>query len=180
MKRWGFLTGALLGAIAVWAFYALTTETDDDRLATVLMDHCVPYVQTGADPFTDLGRAPGVFDNLDLRDSIAGGGARLLYDNRFTAQWGEVTAGARTSRICEISPTPGEPDAAFAVYPDGFIDRYATLLGLTADVVDLGDGPSSVGFYTDPDRPNDGFRVVMIASPGLVANTVVMDDAPAN
>ncbi|WP_375279993.1 hypothetical protein [Pseudooctadecabacter sp.] len=176
MKRWGFLTGALLAAIGVWAFYALTGVSDDDRLASVLTDHCVPYVQTGDAPFSDMGRTPGVFDDVPLRDAVSDGGARLIYDGRFSAQWGTIDGVGRASRICEISPIYTERRTpAFEVRADGFTARYADLLGLVAE---QNTAPNIAGWYEDPTQQDRGLRVVMIAGDGIVSNVVVMDDLP--
>lgn len=179
MKRWGFLTGATLAAIGVWIFYALTTVTDDDRLTEALRDHCLPYVTDGTAPFTDLGRAPGVYDNLDLRDSTTDGGARLIYDNRFTAQWGIVTGAERTSRICEVRPIHGQGASPFfAVDSTGFVARYTDVLGLVPEDDSLTTGPRTFGWYDTPGTLDRGLRVVMVAAPGQVSSVVVLNDLP--
>lgn len=176
MKRWGFLTGAAVAAIGVWAFYALTGVSDDDRLAAVLTDHCLPYVQTGDAPFADMGRTPGVFDDVPLREAVSDGGARLIYDGRFTAQWGIIDSAGRASRICEITPVYTERRTpAFVVRPDGFTSRYADLLGLSGAPQTA---PNIAAWYEDPTQQDRGLRVVMIAGDGVVSNVVVMDDLP--
>lgn len=179
MKRLGFLTGAGVAAIGVWAFYALTEVTDDDRLAEILSDHCLPYVTANTTPFTDLGRSPGVYDAVELRDDVTDGGARLLYNNRFVAQWGVFDG----LRFCKVDPTYGDDTlAAFEVDASDFIPRYTAFISefepLEPDIETLDSGPRTVGWYGVDRPPFEGLRVVMVASPGLVSSVIAVKDLP--
>lgn len=177
MKRWGLLTGAVLGAIAVWAFYALTTVSDDDLLTEALAEHCLPYVQSGAQPFESVGRSPGVYDAVTARSSITDGGVRLLFDGRFQAHWGLVEGAGRQSRICEITPASGHAvPPAFRIDGTGFIERYTRVIGVAADLTDIESSPTAVGWYEIPSDQSRGLRVVMIVVGDAVGNVVVMDD----
>lgn len=179
MKSAGFLVGAGLAALAVWLFYALTTVRDDDLLAAVLGDHCLPYVQSGAAPFADMGRAPGVYDAVETREGLSDGGTRLLYDARFVAQWGIYDG----LRFCEVKPTYASASpTVFEVAPSGFIARYTELIApfapLVPDVETLRDGPRSIGWYGADRAPTEGLRVLMVASPGRVASVLAVAPAP--
>ena len=177
MKRWGFLTGAALGAIAVWAFYAFTTVSDDDLLTSVFEDHCLPFVQTGAAPFADIGRPPGVYDAADLRETIVDGSARIIFEGRFVAQWGTVEGADRESRICEIRPQNGSAvPPAFKVNPTGFVDRYSDVLGLAPDRDVFDGGPAVFGWYEDPSDQSRGLRAVVVGSPGAISSVMILDD----
>lgn len=177
MKRWGFLTGVLIGAIVVWVFNAVRHVDDDDRLSQVLKDHCLPYVMDGTVPFQSTGRAPGVYDDVDLRDTLFDDGARLIFDQRFTAQWGVLRRGEADIRMCEVKPTYGENTApAFAIETDGMLERYSALLGLETDANAAPIGPVAI-LWAPPEAPlGQGLRVVMIVAPSAVSRLLVSKD----
>lgn len=180
MKLFGFASGALAAALAVWGFNTWRHVSDDDRLTLILADHCLPYVQTGAIPFGDIGRTPGVYDEVDLRGGFTDDGAALLYDNRFVAQWGIAPDGSGGElRACDVQPTyKDDTTAGFLVDADGFVARYtdviATAEPLIPEVDVLTDGPLTFGWF-GADRPQlEGLRVVMVASPGVVSSAIVV------
>lgn len=183
MKRLGFLTGAVLAGIGVFLFNQWRHVSDDDRLIAVLADHCLPYVQAGEIPFQDIGRSPGVYDAIDVDERLQNGGARLIYDLRFMAQWGETEDADGPVRVCRVDPTYGENTvAAFEVDPDGFVERYTDVLSVDEPLIPQADavttGPTVFGWYGG-DRPQDeGLRVVFGVSPGLVSSVLVGRDLP--
>ncbi|MEL6960093.1 MAG: hypothetical protein AAGL89_14185 [Pseudomonadota bacterium] len=181
VKRIGFLTGAAIAGVGVWAFYALTTVTDDDRLAEVLEDHCLPYVTTGVEPFTEMGRTPGVYDEVQPRDGLEDGGTKILHGNRFIAQWGIQTGNGNTVRLCFVDPSYADNTiAAFDVTEDGFVSRmtrlFSTFDDLAPDRDVIESGPTVMGWFGMDRAPNEGLRVVMTVSPGLVSGVLVGAD----
>jgi len=178
MKRWGFLTGVVFGALVVWAFNALTSVTDDGRLAAVLQDHCLPYVTTGAAPFQDLGRTPGVYDALRTEDDFENGGLRLIFDNRFIAKWGEATNETGPVRACIVTPNFGEgTQLAFSVSADGFIDRVTDLIRpfepLAPNSDSMPEEPTVIGWYGVDRDGLDGLVVVLTVGKAEVMNILV-------
>lgn len=183
MKRLGFLTGAVVGGLVVFAFNQWRHVSDDDRLTAVLRDHCLPYVQTGETPFQDIGRSPGVYDDVSVNETFQKGGARLVFDLRFVAEWGETEDADGPVRVCSVSPTYGENTvAAFEVNPDGFVERYTDVLSADEPLSPTADqvtgGPTTFGWY-GADRPqNRGLRAVFTVSPGLVSGVLLVKDLP--
>lgn len=178
----GLATGALVASMAVWGFNSWRHVSDDDRLTSILADHCLPYVQSGAAPFEGMGRAPGVYDAVDLIESLKDGGAILIHDARFLAQWGVVTdagvEGDTRFRICEVKPTYADDTiAGFAVTAEGFGSRYSDIIApdgaLAPNFDDITSGPQMIGWYGREGDEDDGLRVVMTASPGLVSSVLV-------
>lgn len=183
MKLAGFLVGAAVAAIAVWLFYAMTTVTDDDRLTAVLRDHCLPYVRAASTPFEGMGRAPGVYDEVNLRDDVQDGGAAILYDNRFVAQWGVIPADADVPgvRLCTVAPSyANDASTQFDVEAEEFIRRYTDVISpdgvLSPDIDTLTEGPRTVGWYQADVPLGEGLRVVMVAAPGSVSTVLVVDN----
>ncbi|MBT8410925.1 MAG: hypothetical protein KJP02_03890 [Octadecabacter sp.] len=183
-KVLGLITGAAVAGVVLIAVNAWRHVSDDDRLSEVLADHCLPYVRTGATPFEDVGRAPGVYDAVDLREGIEAGGAVLLYDARFVAQWGILrSAGNPTIRLCDVKPTyAANTVAGFAVNPDGFIERYSAVIASKGDLAPemdtLTDGPHTLAWVDAGGRSDRGLRVVLVASPGLVSSALAVNDLP--
>ncbi|MBU2994191.1 hypothetical protein Q4555_07560 [Octadecabacter sp. 1_MG-2023] len=184
MKLAGFLTGAGVAGLGVYAFNVLTTVTGDDLLSMYLSDHCLPYVQTGETPFTDIGRTPGVYDEVEVSDNLNNAGAAILENNRFVAEWGEAADPnnpASQLRICtvEVSYTENSVEG-FTVDPEGFVDRYTAVIAtaepLVPEVDVLTDGPRTLGWYGVDRDLFEGLRVVMIASPGRVSSFMVVGD----
>jgi len=183
MKRWGFLTGAAIASIGVWLFYALTTVTDEDRLAAVLTQHCLPYVQTGATPFGDLGRSPGVFDNLNLNTSIEGGGARLIFEGRFAAQWGLAQDANSDVRVCAVQDIYARADSkGFEVPPHTlteFIDDLLPAdLGLAPVPQDLAPLPRVLAWTQNGKTTDDGLRLFLTEQVFGVSDVLMLQDAP--
>ncbi|MCF2904756.1 hypothetical protein L0666_07135 [Octadecabacter sp. CECT 8868] len=185
MKLAGFLVGAGVAGIGVYAFNVLTTVTDDDLLSTYLSDHCLPYVLTGATPFADIGRTPGVYDELEVSENLENAGAAILENNRFVAEWGEAENPSDPTsqlRVCTVEVSYAENSVAgFAVDQDGFVDRYTDVIAIAEPLVPevdaLTDGPRTLGWYGADRDAFEGLRVVMIASPGRVSSFVVVGDA---
>lgn len=185
MKLAGFLTGAGVAAVGVYAFNALTTVTDDDLLSLYLSDHCLSYVQTGETPFTAIGRTPGVYDAVEVSENLQNAGAAILENNRFVAEWGKAeNPNDPTSqlRVCivEVSYTENSVEG-FVVEPDGFVARYtdviATAETLVPEVDVLTDGPRTISWYSADRDPLEGLRVVMVARPARVLSVMVIGDA---
>jgi hypothetical protein len=185
MKLAGFLVGAGVAGLGVYAFNVLTTVTGDDLLSTYLSDHCLPYVQTGETPFTDIGRTPGVYDEVEVSENLENAGAAILENNRFVAEWGEAEnpndpTGKLRVCIVEVSYTENSVEG-FVVEPDGFIARYtdviATAEPLVPEVDVLTDGPRTIGWYSADRDPFEGLRVVMVARPARVSSVMVVGDA---
>lgn len=178
----GLATGALVASIAVWGFNSWRHVSDDDRLSEVLAGHCLPYVLSGTVPFEGMGRAPGVYDVVDLIDGLEDGGAVLIHDARFVAQWGVMPdAGVDRDtrfRICEVKPSYADNTVAgFAVTADGFGRRYSDIIApdgaLVPNFDEITSGPQMIGWYSTDGDQDAGLRVVMTASPSLVSSILV-------
>ena len=184
-KLAGFLAGAGVAALGVWAFYALTTVTDDDLLSLYLSDHCLPYVQSGTSPFTDVGRTPGVYDEVEASENLANAGVVILENNRFVAEWGETddpNDPAGQLRVCVVETSYAESSVeGFAVDPDGFVNRYTDVIAgaerLVPEDDTLSNGPRTFGWYGAGRAVSEGLRVVMVASPARVSSVLVVGDA---
>ena len=181
MKLAGFLVGAGLAGVAVFAFSSWRDISDDDRLTALLSDHCLPFVIEGIEPFGGLGRTPGVYDTVEPR--LSEGNLSLLYDGRFAGEWGLEEVEGRPTRVCAVQPAYADGTvAAFQVDPDDFVPRYTAVLARTRDVQPevnrIEDGPRSLGWFTDPSQRDTGLRVLMIVSPGLVTDVLVLNDLP--
>lgn len=182
MKRLGFLTGAVLAAIGVFLFNQWRDIDDDDRLTEILVDHCLPYVQTGAIPFQTLGRSPGVFDDVLPNEQLQqDGGARLIYDLRFVAHWGVSSDFENSARVCLVQPTYNDGTVPlFATDTTDLIQRYTNrvsqLGALTTDQVAMG-GDLTTFVWQDADTDGTtGLRVALLAGRGAVSNVVVIAD----
>ncbi|MCF2871152.1 hypothetical protein L0664_08745 [Octadecabacter sp. G9-8] len=181
-KVLGLASGALVASLGVWAFNDWRHVSDDDRLTAILQDHCLPYVRSGDAPFDGMGRSPGVYDRVDLNDGFKDGGALLIHDARFVAQWGlsadSGPDGDTTFRVCDVKPTYGtDTVAGFVVAPDGFIARYSDVIApdgaLVADRDAVPDSPVILGWFNENGDQSDGLRVVMAVSTGLVSSLLV-------
>jgi len=181
-KVLGFIAGVAVTAVALNIFNAWRHVSDDDRLTAVLADHCLPYVRFDTPPFENMGRTPGVFDNIDRRYGMEVGGVKLLFDARFVVHWGTVQnvgpAGDTTVRICEVDAVDTEDlDTAFQVSPDGFIDRYTNIIAPDGALVPEGDvlanGPSLVDWFNANGDKMDGLRVQMLVRRGIVTLLIV-------
>lgn len=186
-KVLGLASGALVASLAVWAFNDWRHVSDEDRLTSVLGDHCLPYVRTGVTPFEGMGRGPGVYDEVDLDETLTTGSVLLIHDARFLAQWGVAQNagpdGDTTFRVCKVDPTySSNTVAGFVVRDDGFIDRYSNIISpdgaLVADTETMPSGPSVIGWYNQNGTQSDGLRVVMVAGAGLVSSVVVATNLP--
>lgn len=181
----GFLTGAGVAGLGVYAFYALTTVTDDDLLSAYLSDHCLPYVQTGAVPFGDIGRTPGVYDEVEASENLTNAGVAILENNRFVAEWGEADNPNTPNgqlRVCVVGVSYAENSVeGFMVEPDGFVDRYTDVMATAEPLVPEDDtltgGPRTLGWFGANTAQSEGLRVVMVASPGRVSSVMVVGDA---
>ncbi len=185
MKRLGFLTGALLAAIVVFAFHQWRHVDDDDRLLAVLVDHCLPYVQNGDIPFQTVGRAPGVYDAVEVDAGLKNGGARLIYDLRFIGEWGETEGLYGPARFCSVRPTYGENTVpAFEVDPNGFVSRYSRLMKTFDPLLEpqsetlTNEGPVVFGWYRSDQSEAKGLRVVLTASVGVVSGVTMVKELP--
>ena len=181
MKRLGFLTGAVLAGIGVFLFNQWRHVSDDDRLTEVLVNHCLPYVLTGAPPFQTLGRTPGVHDDVEPNDRLTDGGTGLLYDLRFVARWVHSFDEDGPVRICRVEPSYGEGTVAFfSVDTDDFIERYTDVISeyapLSPQSVPIGETPTVIGWYGADRTSSEGLRLVMSASSGAVSGLLVGTD----
>lgn len=146
IKRVGFLFGAVVAGIGVMLFNMWRHVSDEDRLRAVLLDHCIPYVQTGAAPFGDIGRTLGVYDGIDVRSDLANGSNRLVYDGRFVAQWGEIDDEDSAVRACIVNDIYARADSkGFELPPTSLADWVDTEIapdtGLIAEQTDLAPPP---------------------------------------
>lgn len=183
MKAAGFATGAGLAGLAVYGFYALTEVTDTDLLGEILSEHCLPYVQTGDTPFEGMGRTPGVYDEVNLKENLLDGGVLLIHGGRFVAQWGVAEnlgpQGDTTFRICEVDPTySDETIAGFVVDADSFVDLFSGIISPDGALRPSSDtmpaGPTVFGWFNANGDQSDGLRVVMTLSAGLVSSVGVV------
>lgn len=130
----GLATGVFVGSLAVWAFNEWRDVSDEDRLTSALVDHCLPYVLSGARPFVGQGRAVGVYDNVETHSFPHDGGAAVIFDDRFVANWGETQH--PPLRVCMIdSRATWAPSGALAVREDGVMTQMQTLLAPLGDMV---------------------------------------------
>lgn len=185
MKTLGFLTGAVVAVIAIWVFYPLTTTSDDEHLTASLRDHCIPYVQTGATPFEDMGRPVGVYDGVDLDDRVTGGGAAIVFDGRFVATWGEIED--LSLRICRLDGrSAGANLGAFDVDADTIPARVSEMV---QPLGDLQPDTERLGAQSDPENlyqtlawfqagkaQDRGNRVVLSVADQQVTTVIVVRD----
>ncbi|MGJ8625252.1 MAG: hypothetical protein ACSHW1_21120 [Yoonia sp.] len=169
-KALGFIAGAVVAGIAVFAFNTWRHVSDEDRLTAVIADHCLPFVQTGTAPFDGLGRGVGVYDGADLSPQIINGGSAILYDNRFVAQWGYNADAVTPVRMCLVRPNSAEDDGnGFYVATRPFVEK------LDADVMtpnglvmieDVLDSLPNVLVWEKQDSDGDmgGLTIMMVAS----------------
>jgi len=185
-KILGLASGALIASIGVWVFNEWRHLSDEDRLKAVLKDHCLPYVENGTRPFDDMGRIPGVYDTVDVNENIEDGGIRLVFDNRFLAQWGVAlrdNISPDLVRICQVSPilaTAG--DIGFAVPDEGLIETVTAVIApdgrLVADTETVPDGPRTIGWFEPDTDPTEGLRVILVAGGGVVSIVLTANDMP--
>lgn len=183
MKLVGFLMGAAVAGVGVFAFNTWRHVSDADRLAAVLLDHCIPYVQTGDTPFTDIGRTVGVYDGIDRLPDIENGGIRLIYDARFVAQWGESGDADGPARVCIINDTYARSDSkGFEVAPaslTGWVaSKIAPQTGLNGRQTDLTPPPRVMSWGQDGTDENSGLRLFLTAQMFGVSDVIVVSDMP--
>lgn len=184
-KLAGFLTGALVAGLLLFTLTALRAETDEDRLIAVLQDQCLPYVTTGSPPFEALGRRPGEYDGVHLDPHLQDGGAALIYELRFLAQWGRVVRSEAngTVRVCRLEPAhlAQESSAGFSVEPVGFLARFQAVIApdgaLIPDATEISGGPQTVSWLQPGKSASEGLRVSMGVEPGRVFAVLVAQDA---
>jgi hypothetical protein len=129
----GLASGALVASVAVWAFNDWRHVSDEDLLFSALTDHCMPYIVDGTEPFVGEGRPIGVYDNVEIVAELTTAQSRLMYDDRFVASWGEVEG--TTLRVCRVAGRPiGASAHAFAVDPDGFVERVTQAVSPLGDL----------------------------------------------
>jgi hypothetical protein len=181
-KVYGFLTGAGIAAVAIFGLNAWRYVSDEDRLELVLTEHCLPYVTAELTPFDGMGRAIGVYDGITTDARIFNGGAALLFDARFVAEWGEIAE--PPVRICMVSgSTADAAQQVFEVAPDDFIGRVTSMIepfgDLRPDVTDLDttDGSESLVrqiVWREQNGTNDGgLNVTVTTASGLIAEVMV-------
>ncbi|MDG1406935.1 MAG: hypothetical protein P8Q50_03675 [Octadecabacter sp.] len=182
-KVLGLATGSLVASVAVWVFNDWRYVSDEDLLATALRDHCIPYASAGAMPFEGIGRDVGVYDNVERDARVTEGGAAIVFDDRFTATWGEISE--LSLRVCTLE---GRSTAAehFSVELDGFADRITPLLAPLGDMgtdaarshggVEEGSDFHVVGWFEADKTQDKGNRVVMAMVGSLVASVTVVAD----
>lgn len=182
-KRLGFLTGAAVASVAVYAFYALTTVTDEDLLTSVVLDHCTPYVKAGETPFAGMGRTVGVYDNANLDETVSNGGNAILFENRFVGQWGETVLNGISVRNCQVTFL-GERSSSsgFIVSPSNLFQwaetNLTSTLGLERSQAGFGDfGTGAYLWFTPDASPLVGLQVQLIFQETSVLRVIVVADA---
>ena len=181
----GFLVGAGMAAAVVWGFNTWRHVSDEDRLMAALNDHCLPYILTGETPFADMGRPIGVYDNAEADSRLEDGGARIVFDARFVASWGEITE--PPLRICRLDGRPMGPHTqAFEIESADFFDQVTAAIQLLGDLrldqertdIELGveDIFQTLGWF-EADMPQArGNRLVMSVVQSQVSNLIVVRD----
>lgn len=180
-KVLGLITGGAVAAAAVTGFNAWRYESDADRLASALRDNCLPYVQSGITPFQDIGRSPGVYDQFDRNDAITNGGARLIFDNRFSTQWGESEDSDSPVRVCEISDLYARADSTgFEVMPQTLLSTLADFTGPDTGLVRVDSEqtpPPYLMIWTQTGADTStGLRVILTAQMFGISGLLVVDD----
>ncbi|WP_143849646.1 hypothetical protein [Octadecabacter ascidiaceicola] len=184
-KLAGFLVGAGAAAVAVWGFNTWRHVSDEDLLMAALTDQCLPYILTGDAPFQDLGREVGVYDNTDADNRLIGGGAKIVFDARFVASWGEITE--PPLRICRLDGRPmGAYTQAFEIESDDFFEQITVAVQPLGDLqldqertdIDLGadDLFQTLGWFETGMSLAQGNRVVMSVAQSQVSNVIVVRD----
>ncbi len=185
MKVLGFVSGAVVAVIGVTAFNAWRHVSDNDLLVSALRDHCIPYVETGAMPFGGIGRAPGVYDNVEIDDRLTNRGTKIVFDARFVATWGEIED--LSLRVCRVDGRPtGASLQGFAVDPDGLDERLndavQELGDLRPDTERLGEVDDiqrtyrTLGWFEAGKAQDRGNRVVLSVTQSQVTNVIVVRD----
>jgi hypothetical protein len=184
-KVYGFLTGAGITAVAILGFNVWRHVSDEDRLELVLTEHCLPYVSAGVTPFDGMGRTIGVYDGITTDERITNGGAAVLFDARFVAEWGEIAE--PPVRFCTVyGSTTDAAQQVFDVAPDGFIGRVSSMIepfgDLRPDVAELDTTGGSESLvrsiaWREQNGPNyGGLNVTMTTAGGLIAEVMVFKD----
>ncbi len=183
-KVYGFLAGAGVAAVAVMGFNAWRYVSDDDRLDSVITDHCLPFVTAGEIPFNGVGRAIGVYDGIATDGRISNGGAAVIFDARFVAEWGEIAE--PPVRICMVyGTTTDTAQQVFDVAPDGFIARVTGMIepfgDLRPDVPELTTTEGSESLvrqivWREQDGAQyEGLNVTMTTAGGVIADVMVFE-----
>lgn len=184
-KVYGFLTGAGVTAAAIFGFNAWRNVSDEDRLTLVITDHCLPYVTAGGLPFDGMGRAIGVYDGITTDERIINGGAAVIFDARFVAEWGVITE--PPVRICMVYGVVKDAvQQVFEVAPDGFDGRVTRMIEpfdeLRPDVFELdmldGSENSLLPFVWQKQigSENKGLNVTITTSGQLIAGVMIFED----
>jgi hypothetical protein len=184
-KVYGFLTGAGITAAAIFGFNAWRNVSDEDRLTLVITDHCLPYVTAGELPFNGMGRAIGVYDGITSDKRIINGGAAVIFEARFVAEWGVIAE--PPVRICMIYGIKKDAvQQVFEVAPDGFIGRVTRMMEsfdeLRPDVLelDMTDGRETLvlpfAWREHSGTENKGLNVTITISGQLIAGVIIFDE----
>lgn len=179
VKVFGFIVGAVLTAAALTAFNMWRYVSDVDRLEAAIMDHCVPFTQTGATPFVGMGRPVGVFEQDYVAATMNNGGSAIIYENRFVAQWGEGEDANSSARICIVRAIPSDHDregfdvghADLSDWITGFISP-----DLVLDLVGSGSVLPFASWHQEGAADYTGLRVFLIGETGAIEQVMVMDD----
>lgn len=178
----GFLTGAGIAGLGVLAWSALTDVSDEDRLASVIVDHCIPFVQTGAVPFEGVGRPAGVYDQANLSGRITNGANTVLYDNRFVAQWGESIDVNSAVRVCIVKDSYSDANSIGFAYDIDALQNWVNTVAIAGtDLVATHSTPNSFPTVLVWEAPNtverfSGLRLVMTATQNGVSQITIVDD----
>ena len=140
-------------------------------------------MQTGASPFQDLGRSPGVFDNLELNTTIEDGGARLIFDGRFAAQWGLAQDANSDVRVCSVQDIYARADSkGFEVQPltlTAFVDDVLPAdLDLSPVPQDPAPPPRLLAWTQKGTSTDDGLRLFLTEQMFGVSDVLMLQDAP--
>ncbi len=180
-KILGLATGAVVASIGVWAFNEWRTVSDGDRLASVIAEHCIPYVERGVTPFGGMGRPVGVYDDADLRGGLTEGGTAILFDNRFIAEWGNAVDAQVSARVCSVKDSYSRSDSiGFVIETDNltgwFDDLVGAEKGLVATPVSTEASPNML-IWQEPDADvSTGLRIVLLTLGGGVSAVSVVHD----
>ena len=184
-KVYGFLTGAGVTASAIFGFNAWRNVSDEDRLTSVITDHCLPYVTVGGLPFDGMGRAIGVYDGITTDERITNGGAAVIFNARFVVEWGVIAK--PPVRICMIYGRMNDAvQQVFEVAPEGFIGRVTRMIEPDdephSDVLelDISDGNESLllpfAWREHSGIENKGLSVTIARSGQNIAGVMIFED----
>jgi len=180
-KVYGLLTGAGIAAVVIFGFNAWRHVSDEDRLMSVLSDHCLPYVKTGATPFEEMGRSAGVYERAFLSDQFSDGGHKILFDGRFVAQWVNNVDGDSAVRVCKVDYSLNS--AGSVGFDFDTLDLVAWIDETIADDNDLvflegeiGPMPTALAWHSSDAARFEGLRIALTAQDTGVSGILVVDD----